>query len=96
MPPRKRRSQPDPLPPSGLLDWSHGPHWAWRAEPCRYCDGPPTQLRDSKGKPAHKVCAEAALAARAAEAAEAYEAERLTLSADPPAARPSEDGPQPQ
>lgn len=81
MAPRKRRSRPrsgEP-PSSGFLDWSNGPHWSFReALPCRYdCGGQPTNLRDSKGKPAHKVCAEQALAARAAEAAQAYEAERL-------------------
>lgn len=60
---------PDPPP---LLDWHDSSHWASRALPCRYCDQP-TQLRDSKHKPAHKACAESALAQQAAEAADAYQ-----------------------
>ncbi|MFM9590784.1 hypothetical protein ACKI16_29780 [Streptomyces scabiei] len=40
----------------------------------------PTRLRDSKGQPAHKVCAELAIAAQQQEYAEAYENERLKLS----------------
>lgn len=47
-------------------------HWSWEPAPCRYC-GEPTQLRDSKGKAAHKVHAEEALAVQAAEAADAYQ-----------------------
>ena len=68
------------VPGTGLLDWSDG-HWGSRPRPCRYqCGGAPTQLRDSKGQPAHKVCAEAALARQAQEYAEAYENERLRLT----------------
>lgn len=59
-----------------VLDWRNPDHWAWTEKPCRYCQRP-THLRDSKGAPAHKVCAEAAIATQAAEAAEAYEKERL-------------------
>jgi hypothetical protein len=64
---------PDPPP---LLDWRDASHWSWTEKPCRYCQRP-TNLRDSKRSPAHKSCAEEALAARAAEAAEAYENEHL-------------------
>ncbi|MFE0137659.1 hypothetical protein ACFWY6_39800 [Streptomyces sp. NPDC059037] len=64
-------------PPGELLDWRESSHWDYGDPlPCRYC-GSPTHLRDSKGKPADKVCAEAAVAQQAAEAAEAYDAERL-------------------
>lgn len=59
---------PDPPP---LLDWRDPKHWSWTPKQCRYCPGL-TNLRDSKGKPAHKACAEAALAQQAAEAADAY------------------------
>jgi hypothetical protein len=64
---------PGPDPPR-LLDWRDPTHWSWTAKQCRYCPGL-TNLRDSKGKPAHKTCAEEALARQAAEAAEAYENE---------------------
>lgn len=59
-----------------LLDWRDSSHWSRTEKPCRYC-GTPTYLRDSKRSPAHKTCAEAALAQQAADAAEAYNAERL-------------------
>ncbi|MCZ4514529.1 hypothetical protein O3Q52_41645 [Streptomyces sp. ActVer] len=62
---------PDPPP---LLDWRHSSHWSWTPKPCRYC-GKDTQLRDSKRKPAHKSCAEDALAQQAADAADAYDNE---------------------
>ncbi|MER8158122.1 hypothetical protein [Streptomyces sp. NPDC094472] len=55
-----------------LLDWRSPGHWSWDAKPCRYC-GAATNLRDSKRKPAHKVCAEQAIAIQAAEAADAYD-----------------------
>lgn len=55
-----------------LLDWRDSSHWSATSKPCRYC-GEPTPLRDSKGKPAHKVHAEQALARQAAEAADAYQ-----------------------
>lgn len=70
----RRRAKPRTLPAAGgpiVLDWSGPGHWSRDAKPCRYC-GQPTNLRDSKGKPAHKVHAEAALAQQAAEAQDAY------------------------
>jgi len=63
--------------PPPLLNWNDSSHWSWTPKPCRYC-GQPTQLRDSKRKPAHKTCAEHALARQAAEAAEDYITGRLT------------------
>ncbi|MGA5202723.1 hypothetical protein [Streptomyces variegatus] len=71
--PRRKSSRKRPeWTPGALLDWTHGPHWDYdRARPCRYC-GDPTQLRDSDKKPAHKVCAEAALDQQAEDAAAAY------------------------
>ena len=69
---RRPRPQPPPPPPGGLLDWHDQSHWSWNEKPCRYC-GNPTHLRDSKRSPAHKVCAEEALAQQAAEAADAYQ-----------------------
>ncbi|MGW1615746.1 hypothetical protein ACWCQZ_41120 [Streptomyces sp. NPDC002285] len=75
---RRRRAPPKaerPYVPGTLLDWSDkSVHWSSRELPCRYCGGD-THLRDSKGKPAHKVCAEEALAMQAAEAADAYHQE---------------------
>lgn len=70
--PRARRAPPA----DALLDWRDSSHWSPRPRPCRYC-GRFTHLRDSKGSPAHKVCAEAALAQQAAEASESYDAEHL-------------------
>lgn len=55
-----------------LLDWRSPDHWSWTEKPCRYC-AKPTQMRDGKRKPAHKLCAERALAQQAAEAADAYQ-----------------------
>ena len=55
-----------------LLDWRDPRHWSRDPAPCRYC-GRDTHLRDSKGKPAHKVHAEQALAQQATEAADAYQ-----------------------
>jgi len=72
---RRRRAPPaEPeYRPGQLLDWTDSSHWDHTGpRPCRYCDGP-TQLRDSKRSPAHKTCAEAALAQQAAEAAAAYQ-----------------------
>ncbi|MCX4994291.1 hypothetical protein [Streptomyces longwoodensis] len=75
---RRRRRAPPAEPeyrPGQLLDWSNGSvHWSSRELPCRYC-GFPTNLRDSRMKPAHKVCAEYALAIQAAEAQAAYRQE---------------------
>ena len=69
---RRRRAPPEPAyVPGTLLDWRDSSHWSFEELPCRYC-GFPTNLRDSKRSPAHKVCAEDALAIQAAEAAEAY------------------------
>ena len=70
---RRRRAPPvDPgYRPGQLLDWRDPSHWSERELPCRYC-GFPTHLRDSRMKPAHKVCAEDALALQAAEAQAAY------------------------
>lgn len=70
-----RRAPPKAEPayvPGTLLDWTNSRHWDYEgARPCRYC-GFDTQLRDSHGKPAHKVCAEDALATQAREAQAAY------------------------
>lgn len=69
--------QPAGLDPPRLLDWNDSSHWDYTGpQPCRYC-GKPTQLRDSKRSPAHKTCAEAALARQAVEAAGSYAAEHL-------------------
>ncbi|KQW13586.1 hypothetical protein [Streptomyces sp. Root369] len=79
---RQRKPQRPELPPTGLLDWSNPvKHWKRVALPCRYqCGGWPTHLRDSSGSPAHKVCAELAIAQQIREYAEAYENERLHLT----------------
>ncbi|MET9098328.1 hypothetical protein [Streptomyces antibioticus] len=72
---RPRRAPPKaekPYVPGTLLDWRDASvHWSHRERPCRYC-GFPTHLRDSQRSPAHKVCAEDALAIQAAEAQAAY------------------------
>lgn len=75
---RHRRAAPTPRAAGRpvVLDWRGPEHWSWTDMPCRYC-GFDTPLRDSKGKPAHKTCAEDALVIQAAEAADAYEKERL-------------------
>lgn len=62
---------PAPEPPPLLLDWRDPSHWSWTPKPCRYC-GKDTNLRDSKRSPAHKTCAETALAQQAADASDAY------------------------
>lgn len=71
----RRRRAPPPEPeyrPGQLLDWTDGSvHWSREERPCRYC-GRPTRLRDSKRSPAHKTCAEEALARQAAETEDAY------------------------
>lgn len=54
-----------------LLNWRDSSHWSDLARPCRWC-GKPTHLRDSKRQPAHKCCAEAAIAQQAADMADAY------------------------
>lgn len=76
MSPRKGESQKPVLPPSGRLDWTSSKHWSRVQAKCRYCPAF-TNLRDSKGKPAHKLCAEQAIAEQVAEAQAAYENERL-------------------
>lgn len=41
-----------------VLDWRHPRHYdAGMERPCRLCKMP-TPLRDDRGRPAHKVCAE--------------------------------------
>lgn len=62
----------EPEHPPPLLDWRDMSHWSWNPKPCRYC-GRLTNLRDSKRSPAHKTCAETALAQQAADTAAAYE-----------------------
>jgi len=72
---RRRRAPPEPeYRPGQLLDWRDSSHWSDRPLPCRYC-GFPAHTRDSRMKPAHKVCAEEALAIQAAEAQAAYHQE---------------------
>ena len=74
---RRRRRAPPAEPeyrPGQLLDWRDSSHWSERTLPCRYC-GFPTNLRDSRMKPAHKTCAEDALAIQAADAQAAYHQE---------------------
>ncbi|MFF9894925.1 hypothetical protein [Streptomyces longispororuber] len=70
---QRRRAPPEPeYVPGALLNWTDSSHWDYDGPlPCRYC-GTPTHLRDSRGKPADKVCAEAALAEQVAEATDAY------------------------
>jgi hypothetical protein len=58
--------------PGQLLDWTGPWHWGGIELPCRYC-GEDTPLRDSKRQPAHKVCAEQALAAQYAQALTEYQ-----------------------
>lgn len=74
MTPRKRRTPPEPeYRPGTLLDWSSSKHWNHRGPaPCRYC-GRPACLLDSAGHPAHKTCAETALATQAVEANARYQ-----------------------
>lgn len=58
--------------PGQLLDWVSSRHWNYDGPaPCRYC-GAAAFLLDSGRHPAHKTCAEDALAQQQAEAAEAY------------------------
>lgn len=70
-----RRQRPRPAVPEfhegQTLDWRSSSHWGGVELPCRYCDAP-TPLRDSKGAPAHKVCAETALAEQYAQAQADY------------------------
>ncbi|WP_326615298.1 hypothetical protein OG949_41105 (plasmid) [Streptomyces scopuliridis] len=48
---------PSPLPPGRILNWQASSHWSFEAGPCRYCRKF-TNLVDSHGVHAHKVCAE--------------------------------------
>lgn len=68
---RKRRARIPEFHAGELLDWRSSAHWGGSDLPCRYC-GKDTPLRDSKRRPAHKVCAEGALAAQYAEAIAEY------------------------
>lgn len=57
-----------------LFNWRHS-HTARVAAPCIHCTDPdamPTYLRDDKGMPAHKVCAELAYAHAVAKTAASY------------------------
>lgn len=73
---RPRRPRVPEFHPGQLLNWISSAHWSWDEQPCRYCGGP-THLRDSHRAPAHKVCAEAALAAQYAEAIAEYRGGQL-------------------
>lgn len=54
-----------------LLNWHDSSHWNHNGPaPCRYCERP-AWLLDSRGHPAHKVCAERAITQQAAEQAAA-------------------------
>jgi hypothetical protein len=55
-----------------LLNWRAPWHWGRVELPCRYCGGD-TPLRDTKGHPAHKVCAEKALVEQYAQALRQYQ-----------------------
>lgn len=57
--------------PPALLDWRDSSHWSRTPKPCRYC-GKDAYTRDSKYSPAHKTCAEQALAQQVADQADAY------------------------
>jgi hypothetical protein len=48
---------------AAVLDWRDPCHFSPRRARCRYHCGGRTWLRDDDGRPAHKVCAEKALAA---------------------------------
>ena len=77
MTPRKRQPKQPEYRPGMLLDWSSSRHWNYDGpQLCRYC-GKDAFLLDSAGHPAHKVCAENALAEQAAEAAAAYAGQTL-------------------
>lgn len=74
---RRRAPPTEDYVPGTLLDWRDSSHWSERPLPCRYC-GFPAHLRDGRMKPAHKVCAEEALALQAADAQAAYHQEGTT------------------
>lgn len=52
-------SDPAGLFDAPLLNWKDSSHWAGKDAACVHC-GKATQLRDGRGRPAHKVCAEQA------------------------------------
>lgn len=65
------RASPGPPAAGRLLDWRDSSHWNFAGPaPCRYCERP-AWLLDGRGHPAHKVCAEQAIAQQAAEQAAA-------------------------
>lgn len=71
--PRRRRPAAPEFHEGQLLDWRSSRHWNYDGPaPCRYC-GADAFLLDSKGHPAHKVCAEQALAAQYAQAIAEYQ-----------------------
>ena len=73
----RKKAAPEPeYRPGTLLDWTDSRHWSYEAKPCRYC-GDLTNLRDSHRHPAHKTCAEDALAQQNADTAAAYEGRTL-------------------
>lgn len=74
-PPQKATAKPT-FRPGQLLDWSDRTHWSWTAKQCRWCPGL-THLRDSGRHPAHKVCAEQAIAHQHEDAADAYQTGHL-------------------
>jgi hypothetical protein len=45
-----------------VLDWRDRSHWSPRVGKCRVCKNGQTHLRDDRGRPCHKVCAEAEIA----------------------------------
>lgn len=62
----RRLAEPSPLCESHhetegepLLDWRDRAHTGHREAPCRFCGGA-TLLRDAAGRPAHKICTQAA------------------------------------
>lgn len=59
-----------------LLDWRDSSHWSRTPKPCRYC-GKDAYTRDSRRSPAHKTCAEQAIAQQATDAADAYRKDTL-------------------
>ncbi|GAA5026145.1 hypothetical protein [Actinopolymorpha pittospori] len=68
--------------PGRLQDWRDSHRWSSRQMPCRFCAAP-TNLRDLDGRPAHKVCAEAAQPGDAAPANHSAEAAPELRVADP-------------
>jgi hypothetical protein len=74
---RQRRPAAPEFHEGQLLNWGSSRHWNYTGPAaCRYCERP-AFLLDSKGHPAHKVCAEAALATQYAEAIAEYRGQTL-------------------